>query len=200
MTTTVRNTTLNEDERAAEYKRRDLPFDVLSKLLRYDPETGVMFWLPRIRELFPSDWSWTVWNKRYAGEEAFTAVDGKGYRHGTIYGRQYRAHRVAWVLAHGDVEIEDIDHINGIRTDNRIVNLRAVSRAENLRNQRLKPSNTSGVTGVHWCKKSHKWIAQIVADGNATYLGAFNVKADAIAAREAANRLYGFHENHGKAA
>lgn len=93
---------------------------------------------------------------------------------------------------------QHIDHINGDRLDNRIENLREVDRAENMKNMRMPADNTSGFVGV--TRHYEKWKAQITVNGKHIYLGRFDHKKDAIAARIAANRKFGFHENHGSRA
>lgn len=91
----------------------------------------------------------------------------------------------------------EIDHENHIRNDNRIENLRLVSSKGNKKNTTRRCDNTSGVTGVHWFKRECKWKVQIKVDGKQRHLGLFDNLDDAVAARKAAERQYGFHENHG---
>lgn len=177
------------------------PTELLRKLLRYEPETGKLFWKERSVDMF-SDGKQTAehncasWNEKYAGKEAFTAGD-RGYKQGLILGRNYKAHRVIWALVNGEWP-DNIDHINGIRDDNRIDNLRSVSQAENNRNAKRRSNNTSGVCGVHWYKRGNKWVAQIRADGNIKHLGYFTDFDDAVAARKEAEIEHGYHENHGR--
>lgn len=172
----------------------------LRELLAYNPETGELTWLPRPREIFPSKRAFNTWNARYAGKTAFITTDTPGYRQGRIFGKHYLAHRVAWALVHGEWPAEQIDHVNGIRSDNRLSNLRAVSRAENGRNQKRRSTNTSGVTGVQWVSRGNKWEARIQVAGRNRHLGYFASKDDAIIARKAAELEYGYHANHGRAA
>ena len=174
----------------------------LRKLLRYEPDTGKLYWLERSAELFEdgkrsAEHNCAVWNGRFANKEAFTSVDGDGYKKSRIFSRDFRAHRVAWVIYYGEWPHE-IDHINGVRDDNRLENLRSVSHAENCKNQKLPSDNTSGVIGVCWYKPTRKWIAQIRANGRQVNLGYFVKKDDAIAARKAAEVKYNFHSNHGR--
>lgn len=75
------------------------------------------------------------WNNTFAGKRAFTARHERGYLRGLINGRQYRAHRIIYKMCH-DTEPAFIDHINGDTGDNRLVNLRSVSHAENMQNQK----------------------------------------------------------------
>lgn len=165
--------------------------DTLHQLLRYEPETGKLFWKER-DDVRPG------WNTRWAGKEAFTAVDGHGYKMGRISYTIFRAHRVIMAMANGEWPTEEVDHINGVRDDNRLSNLRLVSRSENARNLRRPSDNTSGHVGVSWHKASRKWRASIKTNGEQKYLGIFTKKADAIAARNAAEAELGFHRNHGR--
>jgi hypothetical protein len=91
-----------------------------------------------------------------------------------------------------------IDHIDGDTSNNRMYNLREVDAATQMRNLTTSVTNTSGRMGVSWNKSCEKWEARIRHDGKAKYLGLFLHKKDAVAAREDAERLYGYHRNHGK--
>lgn len=104
----------------------------LVNLLAYDPDSGRLFWLPRLPPIFPISKDNSIFNKRYAGTEAFRTQDKYGYRMGRILGRAYKAHRVGWAIHTGAWPVGDIDHIDGDPSNNRICNLRDVSRAENL--------------------------------------------------------------------
>jgi hypothetical protein len=97
----------------------------------------------------------------------------------------------------GDHPEDEVDHIDGNGTNNIWNNLRAVTRADNAKNMRKSSANTSGVTGVVWIKRIKSWKSQIMVNGCCKYLGYFRSKEEAIAARKAAEVLYGFHENHG---
>lgn len=187
-------------------KKRKLPSPrVLRRLLDYDPETGELKWKERPVWMFKkprSDrtrkWKASNWNSRYANSPAFTSKDRYGYYQGNLLNRVNRAHRVIWALHYGKWPSEDIDRINGVRDDNRIQNLRAVSRMKNLQNVRLRPNNTSGRVGVSWMSKKQKWQAYIGHANQRHALGQFANFDDAVAARKAAERKYGFHKNHGR--
>lgn len=171
---------------------------VLLKLLRYEPDTGKLFWNART----PEDFSHTKnpsavchsWNCRDADTEALTA-NHKGYRFGQVARQLVMAHRVIWKMVYG-YDPDDIDHINGNRSDNRLMNLRNVTRAENLRNLSISKRNKSGVIGVALARG--KWIAQIRIDGKSSHIGSFATKAEAARARLIASQGAGYHTNHGK--
>lgn len=169
---------------------KSLPsIDYLRKRLRYEPETGKLFWLDY--EGMPP-----MWRSRWAGKEAFTCKD-KGYYVGGVDAGGLLAHRVAWAIYHGEWPSNQIDHINGVTIDNRIVNLRVVTTTENARNAHMKSNNTSGITGVVWDKTKRKWKAQIMVNGRCVNLGRFNTLEEAAAARKEAATKYGFTERHG---
>jgi hypothetical protein len=184
----------------------ELTFAEISKLLKYEPETGKLFWLPRTADMFSArdpkrsaEYSAQRWNSRLAGKEALNSTSTKGYLSGSIFNKPYKAHRVAWVLSTGLWPNEQIDHINGIKTDNRIGNLRPVSNAENCKNKRIFKSNTSGVCGVSWFKRARKWHARIEVNGKTINLGYYDNLEDAARVRKQAELENGFHENHGTA-
>ena len=170
---------------------KELPaVDYLRKRLRYEPETGRLFWLDCAE--MPSRW-----RTQFVGKEALTTVSGNGYLWGSVNNVQLRAHRVIWALFHGEQPSDQIDHINGIRADNRIENLRVVSRQENMRNTALLRNNTSGVCGVSWNKARGKWLAHIKIDGRLKNLGLFDSLDEAKAVRAEASARYGFTKRHG---
>jgi hypothetical protein len=152
----------------------------LRKRLRYDPETGKLYWLRGVCEIV----------------EAFTARDNGRYLNGRINQKTFRAHRVIWALVYGEWPKGEIDHINGQRDDNRLVNLRCVTRAENGKNRARRFDNTSGRTGVRLQKKTGRWEARIKVDGRCIHLGTFQRIEDAVRAREKAEIRHGFHPNH----
>jgi len=108
----------------------------------------------------------------------------------------YLAHRLAFLYMEGYIPTE-VDHINHIPSDNRWENLREVSHKDNQRNRPRFKNNTSGATGVTWCKQTGKWKAAIRVNGISKTLGRYSNKADAVTVREAANMIYGYHDNHG---
>ena len=85
--------------------------DLLRELLRYEPDTGKLFWRERPIEMFTADRHMNAWNARYKNHEAFTADDGKGYRQGKIFNKATKAHRVIWTIHYGAWPDDQIDHI-----------------------------------------------------------------------------------------
>ena len=153
--------------------------DHLRQFFIYDPETGALTW-------------------RAGGKPALTARKN-GYLRGELSGRMALAHRVIWKLMTGD-EPRQVDHINGDRADNRWCNLRDVAHQTNGRNQKKPSTNTSGVCGVGWHRGAQKWQARIRVNDRHIYLGLFDTMEEAVSVRKTAERDYGFHPNHGRAA
>ena len=156
--------------------RNDLTADRLRELLSYDAETGVFHRAKPRKEINVGD---------VAG-----CVDSRGYVYARVDGVMYLAHRLAWLYVHGVWPADQIDHINGIRADNRIANLREATSAQNHQNQTHGQGNASGRIGVTWCEPCKKWRALIRVDGVQVHLGVFANIADAIAARAKAKAEY----------
>lgn len=180
-----------------------MTLDYARKILKYDQDTGRLFWRPRPFEMFSASahhtqmWHFKRWNTNYGDKECFLHKHSAGYFRAKIDGRNYLAHRVGWLLIHGEWPSHEIDHINGNRADNRIANLRPATKIENMHNVRMRKINTSGFTGVFWSKAAGKWTAEVRSEGRKHYLGLFDDIRSAVKARkEAADRL-GFSEGHG---
>lgn len=173
--------------------KRQLPTpEELRQLLRYEPEIGKLYWLPRERKWFASDRSCNSWNARDAGTEALTSVMPRGHLSGIILGVAVLAHRAAWAIHHGTWPTHDIDHINCNPADNRIANLRLATASENQRNKRAYANNKSGHKGVTWYAPNRRWVAKIRLHGRLYHLGYFDdVDLAAAAYREAAIRMHG---------
>ena len=170
--------------------------ELLRQLLRYEPETGRLFWRERPEEMFGTKRAFKIWNTRYSGKEAFNTLTLTGYKQGSIFDIKYLAHRIIWKMVYNQ-EPPQIDHIDHNPSDNRIHMLRASSNPENGKNQKHQINNTSGVMGVCWDKDRNKWRAQIQIKGKNKYLGIFTEFDKAVAARKAAEVKYGFCKNHG---
>ena len=141
----------------------------LRELLSYDPNTGIFCWQV----------------SRGSGKRGLRAgrKNDEGYIEISIDSRFYKAHRLAWLYVHGCWPAEQMDHRNGVRTDNRIANLREATHAENQQNKAIHRNNTSGHPGVYWNKQSRKWQVQMRNAGRFLHLGYFDDFADAVAAR-----------------
>lgn len=151
----------------------------LKELLEYNPETGLFVRL--IGRSGP--------NAR-VGDVA-GCDNGKGYIRIYVDGTAYKGHRLAWFYVYGEWPAE-IDHINGDKSDNRLANLRSVTRSQNRMNVGAYKSNGSGYRGVNFDKATGKWKAQIQRDGRKRAIGYFGTPEDAKAAYDAeAERLHG---------
>lgn len=135
--------------------------DRLKSLLTYDPDTGVF---------------------TRNGKRAGYSHHG-GYRYVGIDGEKIIEHRLAWFYVYGVWPSADLDHINRVRNDNRIANLREATRAVNCQNQPLRRSNKSGRTGVYYHKVSGKWAAVINVDKRQIHLGVYDTVEEAVAVR-----------------
>lgn len=155
----------------------------LKQLVSYDPDTGIF-----IRKI-------SLAHNAKAGSSAGTKNSQHGYLEFSIDCKTYTCHRLAWLYMFGEFPKSQIDHINHIKTDNRMKNLRCVIASENQKNRKLNKNNSSGYSGVR--KIKNRWQCQIVVDTQFIYLGSFNNLSDAINARKKAEKEYGFHENHG---
>lgn len=177
-----------------------VPEDVVSEIkrkLRYDHVTGDLFW----KQVEPIKHGDKTYNASFAGKVAGTTKKGKrkqGYREVHIKGKIVSCHKLAWFLHYGEWPSKEIDHINHDRGDNRIANLRLVSRSEQNRSACRRKDNTSGVTGVYYYKRNGKWLATINYNKKTEYLGYHEDFNDAVKAREEAEELYGFSPTHGK--
>lgn len=158
------------------------------KYFRYDQNTGKLHWkLSKSKSRVPE------------GSEAGYLDKSSGYVCVTLDGKIYRAHRIIWEMFNGPIpEGMQIDHVNHIRCDNRLVNLGLVTHKENGRNVSRQKNNTSGITGVHWDKNRSKWHAQIKYKGKIYGLGRFDDFFEACCARKSKELEFKFHPNHGR--
>jgi len=164
-------------------------YNKISGLLRYDVSSGDVFWT--------KDRQGHVKSGDRAGTKQKNK-NGKSYITIKVSGKHYLAHRVAWLLHYKIPPELFIDHIDGNGLNNKIGNLREVSRTENQRNQKLSSRSKSGVMGVSKDKKSGKWLVRIGSRDNLKRLGYYSDFFEAVCARKSAEKIRGYHFNHGQ--
>jgi HNH endonuclease len=153
----------------------DLTVARVRELLSYDPLTGSLAW------------------RESRGSVAAGKVCGTADKHGYLVvrvdGRLYKAHRLAWMHLHGNWPAGVIDHINHCPADNRAENLRDVTQAVNGGNLLgPKKGNASGFLGVHYCRRSNRFIAEIKLNRKKRHIGAFRTAEEASSAYLTAKR------------
>ena len=153
----------------------------LTDALNYDEETGHFTWLVSTRNTKP-------------GQRA--GHDGpNGYRVVTFNKKRYYEHRLAWHFVHGEWPFE-VDHLNRDKADNRLQNLREVTKSQNQWNRGLQKNNTSGVSGVSWCNFTDRWAVTIKVGGAKCRLGRHDTLFDAAAvAQSFRNRMHIVNED-----
>jgi hypothetical protein len=148
----------------------------------------------RVRELFEYDATTGVVTRRITVGRRGPAgavvgcLTAKGYLSVRIDGRFFLLHRVIFLYVHGRMPAAQIDHRNGIKTDNRLTNLREATEPENSQNVKAHRDSSSGLLGVSWRESSRKWRASIGINGTHKHLGYFDSKADAHRAYVEAKR------------
>ncbi|QEA10377.1 HNH endonuclease [Salmonella phage Shemara] len=157
------------------------------ELFSYDEESGELFW--RVART----------NRIKVGDKAGTS-DARGYRTVSVMNRWFKVHRIIWDMFNPNDLLkpgEQIDHINHILYDNRLCNLRKVDSIGNHRNMSLSVNNKTGVNGVCWDSNRSRWKAAISVNGRSIHLGRYKSFEKAVKARKQAEKVFGFHENHG---
>ncbi len=153
--------------------------ELLHHHLTYDPETGIF----------------TANTGERAGWKVGSPVGtmDRGYVRIMISKKYYPAHRLAWFMTYGQLDdTQQIDHVDGIRSNNKIYNLRIATHGQNCQNIGLPKHNRSGVKGVHWASYSKKWRAQIKINGKRIFIGEFDTIGEAAEAyRQRAEELHG---------
>ena len=170
--------------------KKEITQELVKEFLDYNPETGVFTWKERDIKYFKEskkggiknftpEWSQKKWNTRYAGQVA-GCEKPDGYRIINIFKQRNYAHRLAWLYIYGEWPKQDIDHIDGNPRNNRISNLRDISRSLNGQNQKkAQKRSKSGLLGACWCPRDEVWVSQIFADGRRHFLGNFQDKYSA---------------------
>ena len=143
----------------------------IKEVLRYEENSGKLFWLD-------------IHNNYLSHKEAGSFRKSSGYIMVQIDKKVYLAHRVIWMLVYGKFPDLMIDHVNGIKSDNRLSNLREVTKRENSQNIRVAYSSNKscGLLGVSYHNKSGKWLARICSDTKRISLGLYDTPEEAHAA------------------
>lgn len=150
----------------------------LKECLSYNKETGIFTRIKRPLYHFDCLNNCNKFNKKMSGKIVGTN-NGDGYLTVMINGKNYRLHRLAWLYVYG-VFPEQVDHINGVRHDNRINNLRDATNKQNMQNQKkARKDNNCGLIGVSFNKRVGKFYSRIKKDGVTYFLGSFDTKEDA---------------------
>lgn len=146
-------------------------------VIDYDPSTG--------------EFTWKVLRGGCKRRVAGYSKNGD-YSIISVRGVRWKSHRLAWFHFYGEMPPPLIDHIDGNKSNNRISNLRAATKAENCRNKRIHANNTSGYKGVSWHKATGKWMASIMTNGKTVHLGVFSDPTEAHEAyTQAARDMHG---------
>jgi hypothetical protein len=139
----------------------------LKEVLDYNPETGVFIWKKHLKQ-----------SNKYEGDLAGSLLGG-GYIAIQIRGFRYYAHRLAWLYMYGSFPSKEIDHINREKADNRIANLREVTRSENMRNVGVRKDNTSGIPNIGYRKEKQTYRVYVTESAKFKSLGHFKTIAEA---------------------
>jgi hypothetical protein len=145
------------DVESVRSKRPPVSAAEIRSVFQYDPSTG----------MFTRDGKTTG------------SVLPNGYLYLSLKNRRITAHRAAWAVVYGEFPQHEVDHVNRVRTDNRISNLRLATRSQNARNTSIRKSSRSGYKGVSWHSKCGKWRAVIQASGRQLHLGYFTSAVEA---------------------
>lgn len=163
---------------------KGLNYERLTQVLSYNELTGVFIWKE------------TLGRRIKKGMLAGWFDKSTGYLNIKIDGKKYKSHRLAYFYVNKSMP-DTIDHINHIKTDNRIINLRSVTHKDNCKNKSLNKNNTTGFCGVYFHSTNKKYIASIKVDGKIKHLGSFNTENEALIVRKKAEFEYNYHLNHG---
>lgn len=165
--------------------KSDITQALVKEYLDYDPQTGELIWIKK-----PS-------KRANLRTRAGSLVSTTGYRSIALFGKSYPEHHVVWLWYHGYWPKQQLDHIDHIRNNNRISNLREVTVGENARNRTRRQNTRTDEAGIWFNRISKRYVAEITKDGKKVYQASFVDIEDAITARKAKLIEHGFHANHG---
>lgn len=165
--------------------RHPLPeADVLRALYYYDAESGNVFRKEKGK------------GPNAEANDLVGWYDGKGYLNCRVAKQAYKLHRVIWTMVNGSIPDDMvIDHINGIKDDNRLANLRIATLSENGHNCVKKYSSSGEFKGITYHTKKKRWEAEISVDNERFFLGGFKTAIEASEAYERAS-VEAFGEFH----
>lgn len=164
---------------------KKLTYKRLCEVLQYDPDTGLLYW------------KIDMGSRAKMGNIAGT-LNKIGYFVIRIDGNLYLAHRLSYMIHYKTIIIDEVDHIDGNRSNNIITNLRECDRSKNNHNRQIGRDNTSGVKGVFWNAKRNKFVVKIRINNHQKHIGYFDLIEDAISAiQKAREELHGEFANHG---
>jgi hypothetical protein len=169
--------------------RETASLERLNQALRYDQATGKVFCKSKCSIRLP------------VGDEV-GHPHTKGhvtYLRATVDGVRYYVHTLVWLML--GKKIPDgmmIDHEDGNGLNNRLSNLRLVTRSGNAKNMRRRLQNTSGTSGIAWCKQTKTWKCRVRSEGREVWIGRFSSIDEAKSAVFKARLDHGFHQNHGR--
>ena len=153
-----------------------MTFEEATAIFSYDPKTGIV-------------------TRKLTGLPCGTP-DSYGYLNVGVKRKTYKLHRLIWLLVHGEWPNGIIDHIKRVVDDNRIENLRVVTKRGNALNSKVPSDSTSGHKGVSWRADKKKWRAYTAVMGKQINLGHYDSLEDAILARQKGMEKYGEDANH----
>jgi len=168
---------------------------LIKEMFDYDGKEGVLYWKQRDRKWFNHDKYHYIWNKRFAGKQAGHIMPSRKYGVINVLNHRYEYHQVVWAWVNGKWPENNIDHIDGDPSNNRVENLRDVTQFQNLKNINKNKGLTPFV-GVY--KAGNRYISRIRNNYERIYLGSFDTAEEAHAAYcVKAKELFGEYANFG---
>jgi hypothetical protein len=147
--------------------------EMVKALFNYDPLTGIFTWAKKR-------------SGYQIGQETGSRCIRTGYVKLQVYGKRYLAHRIAWLYVHGKLPTHSIDHINRLKHDNRIENLRDVPHVVNSANTGARKKARYNLKGVKFIRRTQSYKVEFVFNGEKHFLGEF---ADRDIAQDTYNKF-----------